>query len=74
MITCGLRWSPRGKMLLVVIDAHSKWIEAIPLKTAIALTTIRQLRKLFAQLGIQNTLVSDNGPQFAISMESAIPE
>ena len=52
-------------MLLVVIDAHSKWIEAIPLKTANALTTIRQLRKLFAQFGIPNTLVSDNGPQFA---------
>jgi len=29
------------------------------------LVTIRQLRKLFAQFGIPNTLVSDNGPQFA---------
>ena len=54
-----------GKMILVVIDAHSKWIEAIPLTTATALTTIQQLRKLFAQFGIPDTLVSDNGPQFS---------
>ena len=54
-----------GKMLLVVIDAHSKWIEAFPLKTASAVTTIQQLRKLFAQFGIPDTIVSDNGPQFA---------
>ena len=54
-----------GRMVLVVIDAHSKWIEAIALKTASAQTTIQQLRKLFAQFGIPNTIVSDNGPQFA---------
>ena len=54
-----------GKMVLVVIDAHSKWIEAIPLKTATAFTTICQLKKLFAQFGLPHTLVSDNGPQFA---------
>ncbi len=54
-------------MVLVVIDAHSKWIEAVALKTATAQTTIQQLRKLFAQFGIPDTLVSDNGPQFAAS-------
>ena len=35
-------------MVLVVIDAHSKWIEAIALKTTSAQTTIQQLTKLFA--------------------------
>lgn len=54
-----------GNMLLVVIDAHSKWMEVFPLKTASALTTIQQLRRLFAQFGFPNTIVSDNGPQFA---------
>ena len=54
-----------GKMLLVVIDAHSKWIEAIPLATATAQTTAQQLRKLFSQFGLPETMVSDNGPQFA---------
>ena len=54
-----------GRMVLVVIDAHSKWIKAIALKTASAQTTVQQLRKLFAQFGIPNTIVSDNSPQFA---------
>lgn len=52
-------------MILVVIDAHSKWIEAFPMTTATACTTIQQLRKLFAQFGIPDTIVSDNGPQFS---------
>ena len=51
-------------MLLVVIDAHSKWIEAIPLSTATAFTTIQQLRKPFSQFGIPDTIASDNGSQF----------
>ena len=53
-----------GKMILIVVDAHSKWIEAIPMSTASAQTTIQQLRKLIAQFGIPDTLVSDNGSQF----------
>ena len=53
-----------GKMFLVVIDAHSKWIEVFPMATATALTTIQQLRQLFAQFGIPESSVSDNGPQF----------
>ena len=51
-------------MILIVVDAHSKWIEAIPMSTASAQTTIQQLRKLIAQFGIPDTLVSDNGSQF----------
>lgn len=51
-------------MLLIVIDAHLKWIEVIPLLTATVGTTIQQLRKLFSQFGLPETIVSDNGPQF----------
>ena len=54
-----------GKMFLVVIDAHSKWIDVFPMTTATATTTIQQLRTLFAQFGIPDTIVSDNGPQFS---------
>ena len=53
-----------GKMLLVVIDAHSKWIEAQPMSTTTATATIEQLRCIFARYGISETMVSDNGPQF----------
>ena len=56
-----------GKMFLVVIDAHSKWIEVSPMSTATSLTTIQQLHQIFARFGIPNTIVSDNGLQFASS-------
>ena len=54
-------------MFLVVIDAHSKWIEVSPMATATSSTTIQQLRQMFARFGLPDTVVSDNGPQFASS-------
>ena len=53
-----------GYQVLVIIDIHSKWIEAIPLKTATAATTIEALRKFFANFGLPEEIISDNGPQF----------
>ena len=53
-----------GKMMLIAIDAHSKWIEAKLMSTTTATATIEQLRCMFAQHGIPETVVSDNGPQF----------
>ena len=50
-------------MFLVVIDAHSKWLEAVPMKIATALNTIQHLRQLFARFGIPKSVVSDSGPQ-----------
>jgi transposase InsO family protein len=51
-------------MLLIAVDAHSKWIEAQPMITTTARATIEQLRVMFARWGIPETIVSDNGPQF----------
>jgi len=51
-------------MFLVVVDAHSKWSEVIPVTTTTASRTIEELRKLFATHGLPEQLVSDNGPQF----------
>jgi len=51
-------------MFLVVVDAHSKWLEVIPMTTTTASRTIEELRKLFATHGLPEQLVSDNGPQF----------
>ena len=47
-----------GKMFLIVIDAHSKWIEVFPMATATAMTTIQRLTQLFAQFGIPESIVS----------------
>ena len=53
-----------GKMFLVVIDAHSKWIEVFPVTSATAQSTIQKLRQLFSQFGVPESIVSDNGTQF----------
>ena len=51
-------------MLLVIIDAHSKWLEVFPLKSASSAATIMKLRALFASHGIPDSVVSDNGSPF----------
>jgi hypothetical protein len=53
-----------GKMLLVVVDAHSKWPEVVPMSSSTVARTIQALRDMFARWGIPEQLVSDNGPQF----------
>lgn len=69
----GERWSRlhvdfagpiNGKMVLVVVDAETKWIEAVSMKVATAQSTVDALRSMFARFGIPKTVVSDNGPQF----------
>ena len=54
----------RGRQFLVVIDAHSKWPEVIPMQTTTSTATIHELRRLFSSYGLPEQLVSDNGPQF----------
>ncbi|XP_049271651.1 uncharacterized protein K02A2.6-like [Rhipicephalus sanguineus] len=54
-----------GKMILVVVDAHTKWLEAVPLSHASTETTINCLRGIFSRFGIPRTIVSDNGTQFS---------
>ncbi|UYV72170.1 K02A2.6-like [Cordylochernes scorpioides] len=52
------------KLYLIVVDACTKWIEAIPVPNTSTRETIEQLRCLFARFGIPRTLVSDNGTGF----------
>lgn len=49
-----------GRMFLVHIDAHSKWIKA----SATSSATMECLRQVFAQLGVTETVVTDNGTCF----------
>ena len=53
-----------GKMFLVVVDEHSKWPEVAVMASTTADSTIEVLRALFAQFGLPEQIVSDNGPQF----------
>uniref|UniRef100_A0AAQ4PHJ0 Gypsy retrotransposon integrase-like protein 1 n=1 Tax=Gasterosteus aculeatus aculeatus TaxID=481459 RepID=A0AAQ4PHJ0_GASAC len=53
-----------GKMFLVIVDAHSKWIDVYPATTATSQVTIEKLRQCFSIHGLPQTLVSDNGTGF----------
>ncbi|UYV74269.1 K02A2.6-like, partial [Cordylochernes scorpioides] len=60
-----------GVNLLIVVDSHSKWVEAIPMREITARKTIEQLRRLFSAYGLPEEVVSDNGPQFTgVEMKS----
>lgn len=50
---------------LVIIDAHSKWIEVERLKKTTATIIIDRLRRIFARFGLPKRIVSDNGPPFS---------
>ena len=53
-----------GKTYLVVVDAHSKWIDVSIVNSTSSECTIKQLLKLFATHGIPQQIVSDNGTGF----------
>ena len=53
-----------GYQVLIIIDVHSKWIEAVPLHQATTATTLQALQTFFANFGLPEEIVSDNGPQF----------
>ena len=52
-------------MFLVVVNAHSKWPEVIPLSSTTISKTMKVLHDLFTRFGIPEQIVSNNGPQFA---------
>ena len=54
----------QGHFFLIIIDAHSKWIEAFPATLPSSNVTIELLRPVFAQFGVPETVVSDNGSCF----------
>ena len=53
-----------GVHIFVLVDAHTKWIEAIPTKSTTAAKTLEMLGDIFARFGLPYTLVSDNGSNF----------
>ncbi|XP_011883987.1 PREDICTED: uncharacterized protein K02A2.6-like [Vollenhovia emeryi] len=57
-----------GKMLLIIVDAYSKWLEVKATNSTTTQATISIMEELFATYGVPVTIVSDNGPQFT-SME-----
>lgn len=50
--------------LFILVDAYSKYLEVIPVKTISSSNIIRILEEIFGRLGNCETIVSDNGTQF----------
>lgn len=56
-----------GKMVLIMVDAYSKWIEAWVTKTMTSKETEEKVKEACARFGLPKTMVSDNGTQFTAS-------
>ena len=54
----------QGHMFLILVDAHSKWVEVKAVKNATSATTIEHFRSIFAIHGLPELLVTDNGATF----------
>jgi len=48
------------QMFLMIIDAHSNWLEVYITSSATTSTTIEKLRDDFSQFGLSEIIVSDN--------------
>ena len=53
-----------GKMFLLLIDAHSKWLEIHMTTSSTSAATISLIRRSFASLGLPEVIVSDNAANF----------
>ena len=54
----------QGKNILIAVDAHSKWIEAVCTPSISSAHVIEELRSLFACFGLPEMVVTDNGTCF----------
>jgi hypothetical protein len=53
-----------GKLILITVDASTKWIDATVVPSTSSAATIDRLRELFATFGLPSTVVSDNATGF----------
>ena len=51
-------------MFLVLVDAHSKWMDVRPMTSITSAKTIEQLRIIFSTHGFPKKVVTDNGASF----------
>ena len=54
-----------GTCYLVVVDYFSRYPEVIQLRSTTLGSVVEALKAIFARYGIPETVVSDNGPQYA---------
>ncbi|GFS11318.1 Pol polyprotein [Elysia marginata] len=55
----------KGRTYLLLVDYFSRWIEIALFNKTTTSSVIEHMKSIFAKFGIPETLISDNGPQFA---------
>ena len=53
-----------GRVFLVIVDAHSKWLDVHMMSNTTSMATIEKLRSIFSIFGLPRVLVSDNAMVF----------
>lgn len=53
-----------GHYFLILVNAHSRWLEAHLMPSTSSEATIKVLQQIFATHGLPQQLVLDNGPSF----------
>ena len=53
-----------GRYFLIIVDAHSKWVDVYNTKGTTSAETIRCMQHSFSQFGLPISIVSDNGTCF----------
>ena len=58
--------------MLVTVEADSRWIEAFRAENGTSETVKLYLSKIFAQFGIPKTILSDDVPEFVVTLNSGV--
>ena len=51
-------------MFLILVNSHSKWLDAHIMPNITSPRTIEELRQIFSNHGLPRKIVTDNGPSF----------
>jgi transposase InsO family protein len=54
-------------MFLIIVDAHSKWMDVQLMQSITTTKTVEKLLNVFATHGLPQMVVTDNGPSFTSS-------
>src|SRR3954462_6022943 len=50
--------------LLVAVDKFTNWIEAVPITSSTALTTVNFIKSIIFRFGVPHSIITDNGTNF----------
>lgn len=58
----------QGHTFLVVVDAYSKWVEAVLMSSSTSEAVVKTLQRLFMTHGLLDAIVLDNSPQLTAGL------